>query len=234
MGVAYNVYRRRPEAAGAFLNVPQRLAREITDIGAKGYQMPLDFQKYQTFWENLMGTSGFQSKGANEPVQWGANIGGQGEFTYSALKWKPEEEDFSALARLTGAGLAASDMPADLVSSMIMQIPERGQMTEADQESMLRARRADISRRIEEARASTGTGETASNRIARLMMQLAGEGASGARSYAPVSTMARAFEYTGKEQGIAANRERLLNVRAGMARRGGFRIGGEGGSYEKE
>jgi len=235
MGLSYNVYRRRPQAAGAFLNVPGRLSTEIVDIGQKPYQNWLDFEKYQTFWENLMGTSGFQSKGATEPVKWGVNIGSQpggADFTYSTFKWNPEEEDVRAIARLAGAGLGASDMPADWVSSMIMQIPERGQMTEAEQEAMLRTRRADISRRIEEARASTGTGETASNRIAKLMMQLEEEGAIGERSYAAVSTMARAFEYTGKEQGVAANRERLLNVRAGMARRGGFLIGGERVPYE--
>ena len=235
MGLSYNVYRRRPQAAGAFLNVPGRLATEIVDIGQKPYQNWLDFEKYQTFWENLMGTSGFQSKGATEPVKWGVNIGNQpggADFTYSTFKWDPEETDVRAIARLAGAGLGASDMPADWVSSMIMQIPERGQMTEAEQEAMLRTRRADISRRIEEARASKGTGETASNRIARLMIQLEEEGAIGERSYAAVSTMARAFEYTGKEQGVAANRERLLNVRAGMARRGGFLIGGERVPYE--
>ena len=225
MGSAYNIFRRRPAVAASFLGVPERLATEMVDIGQARYQSRLDFEnKFQNFFENIMGTSGFQAElqdtGAYE-ARWGVNMAGGSQFSYSTQMWNPMEEDVSALVRRIGAGIGTSEMPADWVSSMLMQVPEGAG------EDVLRERRTQISEAITGARAVQGTPAARSTAMARAMTGLEEQGLIGTRSVAGMSALAAGFERTAKDP------TKRAGVMAGFARRGGILMGGERVPYEQ-
>ena len=232
MGVSYNTYLRRPRAAGSFLNIPERLATELSDISAMPYQKAIDFSKMESFWENLMNTSGFQAQaeeGGGFKAGWGVNIAGGENFVYDPNLWNPMTQDVSRLAALTGGALGVSEMPSRWAAGMVMQIPERGEMPEADYEANLRKRQDIISRQIEQVRQRTKGGTEAGQSVAmtRKMMRMQRLGLVGERSYAGVSALARSFEYTAQDP---TKRQRVMQAFSNV---GGLLIGGERVPYQE-